>query len=331
MKKSCLLIISLIVLLVNSVSAKKVKFAVDLSNDTVNSLGVYVSGDFQVAAGYASDWCANCTPLLQEGSSGIYSVVIDIPAFQKYEYKFLNGDQFYNAEFVPIESRVGYDFNDNRWIYVDSLSNDTTFIGALVFAGNAPAGLKLLRLLVDMQGQSVASSGVHVAGDFQAWDPAKTILYSFGSGVYEVINYVSAGLHEYKFYNGNTLSASEIAPAACSSGGVRNILAPNDTVLEVVCFSACTTCTATGIEKRTMNNKAALYPNPAPGPSVLKFNDEAISHTIIIRDITGRTLRIYDNYSGAELVIEKENLVSGIYSVCIIDKENSASLKLVIE
>ena len=84
------------------------------------------------------DWASNTTTLTQEGSTEIYSIVVDIPAFAKYEYKFLNGDQFYEAEFVPI-IRVGYNFNDNRWIYVDSLANDTTFVGAILFAGNAPA------------------------------------------------------------------------------------------------------------------------------------------------------------------------------------------------
>jgi hypothetical protein len=331
MKKSYLLIVSLIVLFVGTVSAKKVKFAVDMSNDTINSLGLYVSGDFQVAAGYASDWCANCTPLVQEGTSSIYSVVVDIPAFQKYEYKFLNGDQFYNAEFVPLESRVGYDFNDNRWIYVDSLANDTTSIGALIFAGNAPAGLKLLRVLVDMQGQSLSSSGIHVAGDFQGWDPAKTILYSFGSGVYEVINYVPAGLHEYKFYNGNASGSEETVPFACAVSGNRSIMAPNDTVLEVVCFSSCTACTATGIAKNEKMINTELYPNPLNERALLKFNDQSNFHTIIMRDMTGRTIRTYNNYTGNELVIEKENLASGIYSVCITDREKSTSLKLVVE
>ncbi|MBK8686725.1 MAG: hypothetical protein IPN26_18020 [Bacteroidetes bacterium] len=48
-------------------------------------------------------------------------MVVDLPAFAKYEYKFLNGDQGYEVEVVPEESRANYNLSDNRWIYVDSL------------------------------------------------------------------------------------------------------------------------------------------------------------------------------------------------------------------
>jgi hypothetical protein len=331
MKKQYLFIITLLLLITNISFAKKVKFAVDLSLDTINPLGVYVSGDFQVAAGYAADWCVTCTPLTQEGTSKIFSIVLDIPAFRKYEYKFLNGDQFYNAEFIPVESRVGYDFNDNRWIYVDSLANDTTFIGALVFASNAPAGLNLVRFIVDMQGESVPSSGVHVAGDFQGWDPAKTILYSFGSGIYEIISYVPAGAFDYKFYNGNTPGETESIPASCSSSGNRNIMVTHDTVLEMVCYASCTACNITGITQNSDVRKVELYPNPTANSTLLKFNDQVNSHDIILRDITGRTIRSYSNYTFPELMIEKENLSSGIYSVCIVNDEKITLLKLIIE
>jgi DNA repair exonuclease SbcCD ATPase subunit len=36
-------------------------------------------------------------------------------------------------------------------LYVDSLADDTTYVGALIFAGNAPAGLELIRYKVDME------------------------------------------------------------------------------------------------------------------------------------------------------------------------------------
>jgi alpha-amylase len=331
MKKYYLLSITLLLLFGNTSFAKKVKFAVDMSNDTINSLGLYVSGDFQAAAGFASDWCAACTPLTQEGSTGIYSVVVDIPAFRKYEYKFLNGDQFYNAEFVPVESRVGYDFNDNRWIYVDSLANDTTSIGAVFFAGNAPAGLNLVRFIVDMQGETVSGSLPHVAGDFQGWDPMKTILYSFGSNVYEIINYVPAGNVEYKFYNGNTSGTSEIISGSCAVAGNRVLTVPHDTVLEMICFSSCLSCTTTGITKLNNENKTELYPNPAEGTSVLKFNDGSATHTVIVRDVSGRMVRSYTDYSGTELFLENDNLSSGIYSVSILNSEKITSLKYIIQ
>lgn len=98
--------------------------------------------------------------MVRECSTAIYSIVVDVPAFHKYEYKFVNGDLFYGTEFVPLESRVGYEFNDNRWIYVDSLDNSVTDIGAIVFSGNAPAGQKLVRFLVDAKNISAKAKGL---------------------------------------------------------------------------------------------------------------------------------------------------------------------------
>ena len=188
MKKVFIVAILMLLSLVSN--AKKVKFSVNMSAQLVNTTGVHVAGDFQTIAGFAGgDWNSATTTLTPEVSNpSIYSIVLDIPAFAKYEYKYVNGDQFYEAEFVPQESRVGYNFNDNRWLYIDSLANDTTDIGALLFAGNAPEGKILVRYLVDMQLQSLVNgSGVHIAGDFQGWDAAKNILYSFGSNIFEVI------------------------------------------------------------------------------------------------------------------------------------------------
>src|SRR6185436_15682419 len=157
MKK--ILFIFLFLLVAGISVAKKVKFAVDMTGQVLNVTGVHIGGDFQTLAGFAGgDWMPGTTPMTQEtGDTNIYSIVVDIPAFTKYEYKVINGDQWYEAEFVPLESRVGYNFNDNRWLWVDSLSNDTTFVGALLFSGNAPAGLKLLRVVVDMQNEPSVS------------------------------------------------------------------------------------------------------------------------------------------------------------------------------
>src|SRR3989344_125947 len=136
MKK--IILVSVAILLASNITfAKKIKFSVDMTGIAISPFGMHISGDFQTLAGFSGgDWMSNNTPLTQEISdTNIYSIVVDIPAFAKYEYKFVNGDQFYEAEFVPEESRVGYNFNDSRWIYLDSLADDTTFVGAILFGG----------------------------------------------------------------------------------------------------------------------------------------------------------------------------------------------------
>src|SRR5258705_5660555 len=261
---------ALILLSANFGFAKKVKFSVNMIGQTVNVTGVHVMGDFQAVAGFpGGDWLPNTTLLNQESNPDIYSTVVDIPAFVKYEYKFVNGDQSYEAEFVPIPSRVGYNFNDNRWLWVDSLGNDTADAGAILFAGNAPANLTLLRFKVDMsEAGSINPAGVHVAGDFQSWDPSKIMLYSFGSGVYEIIAYLSAGTYEFKYYNGNSSGTTEIVPLACAVSGNRLVVLNADTILHdalehAVCFSGCSACASVGIADVASTGGFSIYPNPA--------------------------------------------------------------------
>ncbi|GAB2538297.1 hypothetical protein GCM10027189_21100 [Rufibacter soli] len=77
---------------------------------------------------------------------------------------------------------------------------------------------------VDMSQQTVAPSGVHVAGNFQAlagggadWNPASLALTDPDrNGIYEVqVTLPTGGLFQYKFINGNSWAGAEIVPAAC--------------------------------------------------------------------------------------------------------------------
>ena len=87
--KKIFLIISL-VSVISFAHAKKVKFAVNMTGQTISTYGVHVAGDFQTIAGFTGgDWASNTTLMTQEADTNIYSIVVDIPAFSKYEYKFL--------------------------------------------------------------------------------------------------------------------------------------------------------------------------------------------------------------------------------------------------
>jgi alpha-amylase len=331
------LIFIILMLAVNSLNAKKVRFAVDMTGQTINTTGVHVSGDFQEEAGYdGGDWQSNTTEMTSETGNNIYSVIVDIPAFQKYEYKFINGDQWYEVEFVPLESRVGYDFNDNRWVYVDSLYNDTTLIAPVLFSGNAPAGFYLLRLKVDMGLQNVIDpAGVHVALDFQDFDTHSTILYSFTDDIYEQIVYTEMWTDiaqcYYRFVNGDNEAGLEIVPADCSFDGNRFIETSKDSVIETVCFSACINCDLLGTIENSVQSGPLLYPNPCRDITVLEFNDPQNSHNVCITDIFGNSVRCYNNLSLKSFDIHRDGLPAGIYFVKIESGNHwLATLRLVI-
>ncbi len=335
MKK--VLIASLLILVTVASYAKKVKFSVDMTGQTINTTGIHVAGDFQTIAGFAGgDWNSASTTLTQEvADTNIYSIIVDIPAFTKYEYKYVNGDQFYEAEFVPQESRVGYNFNDNRWLYVDSLADDTTDIGAIMFAMNAPAGKILVRYLVDMQFQSsVNGSGIHLAGDFQGWDPSKTILYSFGSNIYEIISYHDAGTVEYKFYNGNTGAASETITGACASGnGNRTLQVSADIVLDAVCYNGCAACITAGLNELNSHAGFSMYPNPAINESSISFEKSSGSKVVSVYDMNGRIVSEVLSENESKIVLPLTSLSQGIYMVTVKFNETNEvqQSKLIIE
>jgi hypothetical protein len=331
------LILLLLMLAALSANAKKVKFSVDMTGQTLSPNGVHVAGDFQDEAGYAGgDWQSNTTEMTSEAGTQIYSVVVDIPAFAKYEYKFINGDEWYEVEFVPLESRVGYDFNDNRWVYVDSLFNDTTLIPPVLFSGNAPAGHYLLRLKVDMSlEESIDPAGVYIVANEYIGTIPQTKTYSFGNNVYEHIMYVDI-LTDYSncyylFVNGNTLEGYETLPAACSVDGYRFIEINNHTELETVCFSECVSCDAIGTVEHSLSSNPLLYPNPCKESVLLNFNDLEVNHSVQLIDILGNTVKQFYNYTGQSLVITCDKLWPGVYFVRINSGERWLNtLRLVI-
>lgn len=332
----------LIVLIASSITsfafAKKVKFSVDLSDETVNANGVHVMGDFQKAAGYADDWAPDLTELTQEGTTNIYSIVVNIPAGKKYEYRFVNGHFSYEAEYVPNESRlIDPDF-DNRWIYIDSLDNGTTDIGAIKFAKNAPANKFLLRFKVNMLKQfpldlSNKNNIPHVEGSFQNWSTTATILYAPNDTIFEYIAYVPAGTYQFKYINGNSIAKEETVPAACATSGNRSVTVSADVVLDPVCFSSCINCGGSvGIAKQSRLKKINLFPNPSSDYTTLRFNDGDFNHTVNILDIAGKIVRTYENYNKAELRIDRDELNAGIYFISSQDsKKNLATSKWIVQ
>ncbi len=324
-----LLFAAFIVLNCFNADAKKVKFGVDMFGQVLSPNGIHVTGDFQTIAGYAGgDWNSASTLLSNEAGTDIYSIVVDIPAFQKYEYKFVNGDQFYEVEFIPVESRVGYNFNDNRWLYVDSLADDTTYVGAILFAGNAPAGKNLLRFKVDMENIfNINQTGVHVAGDFQGFDPSKIILFSFVPDTFEVIEYLASGNYEFKYYNGNTSLDEEIVPTNCAVNGNRFVPLTIDTVLPTLCFSDCSLCLPNSASKtKTLASRIHLFPNPAH--EIVSIDLKEINEVVQVDlfNLTGQALRKFSSNGEKVFSMERNNLPDGNYFI-VITKNDGRVMK----
>jgi len=140
------------------------------------------------------------------------------------------------------------------------------FLMAMLLGWSAQAQTLSVTFSVDMNNETVAAEGVHVAGNFQGWDPASTMMADDDmDGVYEVTVDVSDTLDvvEYKFINGNAWGADEAAPAACAwNGGSNRYFEPvGDTTLDTPCFGQCGACgTTTILFQVDMSQEDAINP-----------------------------------------------------------------------
>lgn len=227
-----------------------VKFAVDMSNETVSSMGLHVAGNFQ-------NWNPSATQLTDAGN-GIYEVHACVDANTLIEYKYINNNSWDDntlIEKVPAISQKGHSNNgevgDNRWFYSGS-GYDTLMLPAVVFSGSAPSGQYAVRFAVDMKNESVSADGVHIAGNIQGWNPSKDMmvnLYSSNS-IYETIFCLADGNYEYKFVNGNAWGSDESVPSSCATKDNRGLIVSGaDTVQKLVCFGSCDACPGAPLTK----------------------------------------------------------------------------------
>ncbi len=210
----------------------EVTFQVDMSNETVAPQGVFIAGSFQ---GWVTD-----TSQMTLTSGNIYTYTATLTATEYYEYKFLNGNDYEN---VPDSCSQ----NGNRFLTApeSNLTLDPVCYGR---CGACPP-LVDITFSVDMSNETVSPDGVHIAGSFNGYDPAATALTDMGNGLWEVTLTLAGGDHQiYKFINGTSYDFAETVPEACGEpdgyGGYNRYLdvPMTNTVLDPVCFGACTAC-----------------------------------------------------------------------------------------
>jgi len=103
------------------------------------------------------------------------------------------------------------------------------------------------KVFVNMSQQTVSTNGVHIAGNFQGWNPASTAMTDAnGDGIYEyTINTFVGEKIEYKFINGNAWGSDETVPLSCrynNSWNRGDSIANVSDSADVVCFALCYNC-----------------------------------------------------------------------------------------
>ena len=229
-----------------------VTFNVDMTGSTVDVNGVHMAGNFNDVnydgtaenAAYVN-WNPSAIALADQGN-GIWSVTLNLVA-ERYEFKFINGNDWPFAEDVPPACQVEVNGNDNRFWSISG-ANATESM-TVCYASCAACGENTVRFRVDMtqEAAGINPAGVFVAGDFQGWNPAGSQLIDpDGNGTFE--GYYSIGnasAANFKFINGNDWAFAESVPGDCSIAGNRVLdVVDANTVVDVICFNACGPCQA---------------------------------------------------------------------------------------
>ncbi len=193
-----------------------VLFRVDMSlEEEVAPQGVHVAGEFQ-------GWNPGANRLFDEDGDGIYTALITFnPAVLdngNIVFKYINGNDWpFPNENVSDECGAG----GNRVI---ALTEANTVLPAFCFGQCGPCVAPVsVAVRVDMSNETVSGDGVHVAGEFQGWNPSGTPMTEVEDGIYEVILDLSPGTYEFKFINGNDWGQDESVPSACAQNNNRFI------------------------------------------------------------------------------------------------------------
>jgi len=150
-----------------------VTFRVDMTYQDVSPEGVHLAGTFQ-------DWNPEITEMTITTGS-IYEVTLMLEDASAHEFKYINGNTFEDAEIVPATCSQ----NGNRYFTVPA---EDTIMTAVCFGSCDPCGPPptdvYITFMVDMQLQSISPDGVHIAGDFQGWDPEATEMEWLNDNIY---------------------------------------------------------------------------------------------------------------------------------------------------
>jgi hypothetical protein len=284
----------------------------------VNMQNVFTGFSTPEVNGTFNSWCGGCNPMVDPDGDDIWEVTIPIEA-GSYQYKFAY-DNWSDQEQLTAGSActvTNFGFT-NRFLVVDA---DIT-LPAVCWASCAncidvPAAGVTFQ--VDMSGQTVSPTGVHIAGSFADansdgtidnpypnWDPSVLALTDQGNGIWSITLDLVAGSYQYKFINGNVWDISEIFSwdSNCQNllSGNRYVMVESvDTVLPTVCWNECVSCDMIGVgcmdaaacnyDPNATIEGSCVYPNVIPEIIVEPFGGNCYNNGVKVYPSAGNFLQ----------------------------------------
>jgi hypothetical protein len=314
-------------------------FQVDMRDQFVGAGGVHLAGSF-------NGWSTSETPMTLSYSA-VYTVNLALLSDSSYTYKFVNGNSTSGYETVPVACGVPYGNDYARSLI---LPIQDTVLSKVCFSECDTCLPRVnITFRVDMSEQNVSPNGVHIAGTFNNWNPAGTLMSNLGSDIFGVTIPIVPGTDvEYRFVNGNTTGNYEIVPPNCgvpAEGGLFNRFSATpemDSTLMAVCFSNCSEClTLRSITFKVDMRQEDISPDGIHlAGSFNGFNPSSVSMTNQGNDVFFAAVDLLEgdhitfrfvngnNASGFEVVPAEcgEENGSGIYNRFITVPEGNATL-----
>lgn len=295
MKKINLLFSLMFAAVVLQAQTVNVTLKVDMTGLTVSADSVHVVGGF-------NGWNPAGNAMLQEGTTNIYSCVLAVKPGGDVEYKFVNGKNWGKEESAPEACTAG---NSHNRIVTAPLID--LVVPAVLF-GQCPTTVakKNISFYVDMAGLTVDTAGVHVAGNFNAWNPSFTKLTLYSGTVYKVTYPVLSSISklEYKYVNGSSWGKDEtLTPAPCANPENHNrlfVMPAGDGAVKNYKFN---TCTETQINVGVKNTESAfnfeVFPTissdyidvkfESANKNEIQFNIYSVSGALVSSETMNRT------------------------------------------
>ncbi len=240
------------------------------------------------------------------------------------------GAQFYSS--LELQTEEGTTF----YIMIDGFGPDSEAEGGFcVEFTQQNLGLVTVTLNVDMsEVDMVSPEGVHVAGNFQGWDPAATPMDDNGDGTWSVSFPVDPNQTlEYKFLNGDEFGTDEMnITEDCGvdggAGSFNRVLEVGDENISTpfYCFDYCVTCDLLdAVDDVALQSGVAVFPNPARSRLNVRLNlpEPAVNLSVRLLNAFGQAVveRQYGALKNADIEISLAGLPAGVYLLQVRDGE----------
>lgn len=218
-------------------------FSVDMSNEVVNANGVHVAGNFQIQAGYPSDWNPGSTELTDPDGDGVFQLTVNVPT-GTYQYKFINGAAWSDQPENPPAACAINDGGGNLNRQVTVGENGINLPAVVFDSCNA-----VIYFSVNMSAEDLSPEGIFVKGNFQEaagygenWsEPGLALNDLNANGTYELSVHLPEGSYAYVFANGS--EDENITGPCANEEGERMISASvGAPPAPTYCFNTCDVC-----------------------------------------------------------------------------------------